>query len=206
MKRIYFVSNNLMSSLNVVYPQEISFYEIREKTMLSKRGDLSALKLLKMKDLESVERIYSSSYTSALMTSKYIAEDKNLNVFVDERLNERIVGDLGSNEYRFLKGMQEHDFNYKLNHGESIKDVHKRMTSFLKMLLERQEKSILVFTHNIALMSLCLSWCPKDYNAEDRLVLASDDEVLFDGFFHDLDLIEVCYDDSQKLKSIHRIL
>ena len=191
MKRIYFISNNLMSSLNVVYPQEISFYEIREKTMLSKRGDLSALKLLKMKDLESVERIYSSSYTSALMTSKYIAEDKNLKVFVDERLNERIVGDLGSNEYRFLKGMQEHDFNY---------------TSFLKMLLERQEKSILVFTHNIALMSLCLSWCPKDYNAEDRLVLASDDEVLFDGFFHDLDLIEVCYDDSQKLKSIHRIL
>ncbi len=205
MKRIYFISNNLMSSLNVVYPKDISLYEAREKTLLSKKGDLRALHLLKLKDLESVELIYSSSYVSALMTSKYLAEEKNLKVFVDERLNERIVGDLGSNEHRFLKGMQEHDFNYKLNNGESIKDVHQRMTSFFKMLLQRKENSIAVFTHNIALMSLCLNWCPKDYNAEDRLVLASDDDVLFDGFFHDLDLIEVCYDDSKRLESIHRI-
>lgn len=205
MKRIYFVSNNLMSSLTIKYPKEKTLNEIREKTMLSKKGDLKALKLLNLKDLEDVELIYSSSYVSALMTSKYIAEEKKLTVLVDERLNERVVGDLGSNEYRFLKGMQEHDFHYKLKDGESIQEVYKRMTSCFKMLLEKKENTILVFTHNIALMSLCLNWCPKDYNAEERLVLASEDEVLFDGVFHEMDVLEVVYN-NDRFDSIHRII
>lgn len=194
MKNIYIVSNNAMSKLKINYPKEISLYEIREKTMLSKIGDVKALNLLKLEELKDIEVIYSSSYVSALNTCKYIAEERNLNIIVDKRLNERVVGELGSNEYLYLKGMQEHDFNYKLKNGESILEVKKRMEEFFNDLIKSEENDILVVTHHVALMSLLLKWCSKDYNSEERLVLLYNDDTILDGTYQEMDMIKISYD------------
>lgn len=197
MKHLYFVSNNLMSKLKVVYPKETTFETVRKQTLLSNEGEELAKSLTQFEALQDIEIVYTSNYYSAINTGKYIAEEKNLDLIIDERLNERTVGDLGSNEFRYLKGMQEHDFNYKLKDGESLNDVQKRMEDFLLDMLLSAESNILVVTHNIALLSLLLKYCNKGYNLYDRLILDYHDEVIVDGVFHPLDVIEFVYDENK---------
>ena len=205
MKHLYFVSNNLMTKLRVVYPKHTTFKQLREQTVLSVEGEEKAKSLTHIKDLENIQMVYSSSYFSAINTGKYMAEEKNLDVIVDERLNERVVGDLGSNEFRYLKGMQEHDFNYKLENGESIYEVQKRMEDFLLDILLSPEKGILIVTHNIALLSLMAKYCNKGYNLYDRLILDYQEEVIFDGTFHPIDIIEFVFDEN-KCVGIRRVM
>ncbi len=205
MKHLYFVSNNLMTKLRVVYPKHTTFKQLREQTVLSVEGEEKAKSLTHIKDLENIQMVYSSSYFSAINTGKYMAEEKNLDVIVDERLNERVVGDLGSNEFRYLKGMQEHDFNYKLENGESIYEVQKRMEDFLLDILLSPEKDILIVTHNIALLSLMAKYCNKGYNLYDRLILDYQEEVIFDGTFHPIDIIEFVFDEN-KCVGIRRVM
>lgn len=205
MKHIYFVSNNRVSRANVIHSKETTFNEVREKTMLSVKGEEIAKALPKMKALEKVEVIYSSAYFCSLNTSKYFAEAKDLDIVIDSRLNERVVGELGCNEYRFLKGMQEHDFDYKLSNGESLNEVRKRMDAFLYDVILGTEKNVLVVTHNIALLSLLLKFCHKGYNLYDRLILDHHDEVIMDGVFHEMDLIEIVYDEG-KFVGVRRLV
>lgn len=197
MKHLYFVSNNLVSKINVVHPKTTTYKEAREMTMLSSKGEDNALNLLGLEVLDNIEIVYTSKYFCALDTGKYLAEQRKIDLIVDERLNERVVGELGSNEFRYLKGMQEHDFNFKLQDGESINDVQKRMEDFLLDILISPEKNILIITHNIALMSLLTKYCNKGYNLYDRLILDYYDEVIFDGTFHEMDLIEFVYDEDK---------
>lgn len=205
MKHIYFVSNNMVSRVNVIYPKTTTFNEVREKTMLSTQGEANAKSLSKLEKLNTVEVVYSSPYFCALDTGKYFAEAKNLDLIIDPRLNERTVGELGCNEYRFLKGMQEHNFTYKLPHGESINEVRNRMESFLHEIVLSTEKNVLVVTHNIALLSLLLKFCHQGYNLYDRLILDYHDDVIMDGIFHEMDLIEMVYDEG-KFVGVKRIL
>lgn len=204
MKTFYFISNNLVSNINVIYEKNTTFKEVREKTMLSSKGEDLAKKLSSLEILNNIDAIYSSHYFCAMNTSKYIAEKKDLDIYLDERLGERIVGELGSNEYRFLKGMQEHDFNYKLNNGESIKEVNLRIKSCIKEILENSYENVLIVSHNIALLSLFLDWCNKGFNLDDRLILDYQEEVIFDGIFREFDLLKVQFDDN-KVISIERL-
>lgn len=204
MKTLYFISNNLVSNVNVIYPKTTTFNEVREKTMLSSKGEESAKKIGSFKNLLSAEVIYSSHYFCAMDTSKYLASAKDLDIILDERLGERIVGELGCNEYRFLKGMQEHDFTYKLNEGESLQDVMNRMHSCIKDILNSDYENVIIVSHNIALLSLFIRWCNKGFNLDDRLILDFQEEVIFDGAFHELDFIQVDFENN-KLVSIKRL-
>ena len=205
MKHLYFVSNNLVSPISVIYPKQVTFKEAREQTLLSEKGEEIARTLPSMKMLEGIDAIYTSTYFSARNTAKYLAEERKLDLNIDERLNERVVGDLGTNEFRYLKGMQEHDFHFKLTDGESICDVQKRMEDFLLDVLLSPEKNILIVTHNIALLSLMTKFCNTGYNLYDHLILDYHDEVIFDGTFHEMDLIEFVYDED-KCVGFKRIL
>ena len=205
MQTIYFISNNMVSNVRVIFPKGVSFNKIREKTMLSLKGEVLAKSLSKLDFLKQSEVIYSSNYFGAMDTSKYIADANDLEIILDKRLGERIVGELGCNEYRFLKGMQEHDFNYKLKDCEAIKEVLERMISCVKNILENDYENIIVVTHNIALLSYFVSYCNQGFNLEDRLILDYHEEVIFDGTFHEVDLIKVEYDD-KKITSIERIM
>lgn len=202
MKHLYFVSNNLISSINII--NQNSKLSHKEK-MLSRKGEENARKLTTLKPLEKIEVIYASSYLSALETAKFIAEEKKLDIQVDNRLNERIEGDLGCNEPCFLKGMQEHNFNYKLPNGESIHEVMQRMNNFFEDILKSKDNNILIITHSLALLSLALKWCNTGFNLEDNLILDYQDEVIFDDANHELDLIEVTYND-KKFNNIKRLI
>lgn len=204
MKTLYFISNNLISPASVIYPKNTTFPEIREKTMLSTEGEDLAKKLVLRDDFSAIEAVYSSCYFGAMNTSKYLGEANEIEVFLDERLGERVVGELGGNEIRFLKGMQEHDFSYKLPNGESIQEVRERMKDCVKDILKSDYEEVAVVTHPIALLSLFTLWCNKGFSLEDRLILDYQDDILFDGSFQELDLIKVVFDENRVI-SIERL-
>ncbi len=204
MKKIYFLSNNLISRNCFVLPQKFNYNDLRMMSLLSNKGLDKSMALAK-KFFTNIDAIFSSLYFCAMESSRIIAEENDLDVEVDELLNERLVGELNGNEFRYLKGMQEHDFDYKLNNGESINEVKLRMTNFLNKILKDPAKNIVVVTHNTALISLCLNWCTPDYNLDDRLLLTFNDDVIFDGVYHDIDLIEMTFN-NQKLLEIRRVM
>ncbi len=204
MKTIYFISNNLLSKSNIIYDKDVAFDYVRENKPLSIKGEEEALKISNLDIFKDTEVIYSSSEESAINTSKYISEKNDLDIILDKDLGERKIGELCSNEYRYLKGMQEHDFTYKLEKGESIEIVKKRITRSIKDILKTDYENIVVISHNIALLSLFLNWCHASFNLNDELILEYKDKAIFDGITKDIDLIKVNFDD-MKIIDIERI-
>ena len=67
---------------------------INEKEILSVEGEEQAKKLSENDELKNLDIIWSSSYTRAKATAKYIANTNNLPINLDSNLNERKLGNL----------------------------------------------------------------------------------------------------------------
>ncbi len=67
---------------------------INEKEILSVEGEEQAKKLSENEELKNLDVIWSSSYTRAKATAKYIANANNLPFNLDNRLSERKLGNL----------------------------------------------------------------------------------------------------------------
>ena len=67
---------------------------INEKEILSVYGEEQSKKLSENTELKNIDVIWSSSYTRAKATAKYIANTNNLPINLDSNLNERKLGNL----------------------------------------------------------------------------------------------------------------
>ena len=100
--------------------------------------------------------------------------------------------------------LQENDFDYKLSGGESLNEVKRRMVRFLSSLLEKHcDKTIALFTHNVAITCLLSNWCTKGFNLDNRLILNYQDEAIIDGAWDGINIIELIFD-GKELVSIKR--
>lgn len=128
---------------------------INEKEILSVYGEEQSKELSKNIELNNISVIWSSSYTRAKATAKYIAEKNNLPINIDSNLNERKLGNLielgefmKDKKTRDPSQEQLLDRNFKTSDGESAEEVRKRMTNFFnKILREYEGKKIAVITH-----------------------------------------------------------
>jgi 2,3-bisphosphoglycerate-dependent phosphoglycerate mutase len=93
---------------------------INEKAILSVSGERLAEQLSKSPELQKIDAVYSSNYVRAMETAKYIAMENNTVINVDERLNERKIGDLSTMEGKEFHRLQVKDFDFKLSGGESL--------------------------------------------------------------------------------------
>ena len=123
---------------------------INEKEILSVQGEEKAKKLSQNKELQNIDIIWSSSYTRAKETAKYIANSNNLPINIDGNLNERKLGNL-KELGEFMKDKKTRDPSqeqlldrkFKTTDGESAEDTRKRMTKFFdKILKEYKGKNI----------------------------------------------------------------
>ena len=105
-----------------------------EKGFLSVSGEKRAEELSKREELQNIDAVYSSNYVRALGTAKYIALENNTIINVDERLNERKVGDIGNLEFLEFERLQKKDFDFKLSGGESFNQTQKRMIEVMKSI------------------------------------------------------------------------
>lgn len=60
-----------------------------EKIILSINGEQKAEELSNRNELQNIDAIWSSNYARAIGTAKYIAQNNNIQIFIDERFNER---------------------------------------------------------------------------------------------------------------------
>lgn len=203
MTTIYLISNNCFMNDKIIYKDYIDFDEKRKYQPLTINGEKIALTIAKRKKFQDIDAIYSSTFFSSINTAKYLVDKLNIDLIVDKRLDNRLVGNLTDSNIN-LRNLQEHDFDYKLVGGESLNDVKSRMIDIMKEILRNHEDSkVAVFTHNVPIISLLTVWCEKGFNYEEKLILNYNDNVIIDGLKNDYNVIELNYE-KEKLLSIKK--
>lgn len=160
------------------------FQMINEKEILSVQGEEEAKKLSENAELQSIDVIWSSNYTRAKATAKYIANKNNLQYNLDKRLCERNLGNL-EDLAKFMSDKETRDPSreqlafpkFKTRDGESANDTNKRMNEFMDEILEKyKEKRIAVISHGGAIKFYLLSYCKIneklnfEYNEKELLI------------------------------------
>lgn len=128
---------------------------INEKEILSVYGEEQSKRLSENTELNNVDVIWSSSYTRAKATAKYIANNNNLPINLDSNLSERKLGNL-KELGEFMKDKKKRDPSqeqlldrkFKTSDGESTEETNQRMTKFFDRILKEYEgKKIAVVSH-----------------------------------------------------------
>ena len=128
---------------------------INEKEILSVYGEEQSKRLSENMELNNIDVIWSSSYTRAKATAKYIANNNNVSINLDSNLNERRLGNLKElGEFMKDKNTKDPsqeqllDRKFKTSDGESAEDTKQRMTKFFDRILKEYEgKKIAVISH-----------------------------------------------------------
>ena len=128
---------------------------INEKEILSVQGEEQAKRLSENIELNNIDVIWSSSYTRAKATAKYVANINNLPINLDNHLSERKLGNLKElGEFMKDKNTRDPsqeqllDRKFKTSDGESAEDTRQRMTEFFDRILKEYEgKKIAVVSH-----------------------------------------------------------
>ena len=128
---------------------------INEKEILSIKGEEQSKKLSENTELQNLDVIWTSNYTRAKATAKYIANANNLPINLDNNLCERKLGNL-KELGEFMKNKKTRDpsqeqlldITFKTSDGESAKDTNYRMNKFFNKILQEYEgKNIAVISH-----------------------------------------------------------
>lgn len=202
MTTIYLINNTLtMNKLD--YPDE-TLEQKRKMRILSIEGEKESAKLINLSYLKNVNVIYSSPYVMTIGTAKYLAHELELEIEIKRELGERVLGAIGDKKIRMISEMQENDFTYKLAGGESLNDVKRRMTCFInKVKRIEKDKTIAMFTHNVAITSFLSEYCTKGFNLDNRLILNYHEDAIIDGAWDGINIIEVIFE-GEELISIKR--
>lgn len=195
---LYLVSNNMVLD-NIVYETDETVEEKRVNRPLSIEGEKSAVKLVKKIDANV---IYSSDYASALATAKYYAEYRNLIININSFLSDAKIGKLGNRNIKMLRFMQERDFDFKFNGGESLNEVCDRMNIAISRIIKKNiHRNVVIFTHKRAIMGYLLKYLDKGFNLDDRLILTFNDKVILDDIEKDIDIIKIDFD-KENIKNV----
>ena len=188
---LYLVSNNLVID-DIVYETDETLEEKRINRPLSIEGEKMAVKLVKK---IKANIVYSSSYASSIASAKYFASVKKCNIVINSFFNDLRVGDLGNRNIQMLRFMQERNFDFKFNRGESLSDVNKRMNIAIDRILKKNSnKNIVIFTQKSAITGYLLDKLEKGYNLDDRLILSFNDKVIIDDANQDVNIIKICFE------------
>ena len=147
---------------------------INEKEILSVEGEEQAKKLSGNEELKNLDIIWSSSYTRAKATAKYIANVNNLPINLDDNLSERKLGNLKElGEFMKDKNTRDPsqeqllDRTFRTSDGESAEQTRKRMNKFFdKILKEYEGKRIAVISHGGSIKFFLLNWCTVNENVK----------------------------------------
>jgi len=149
-----------------------------EKIILSIDGERKAQELSQKEELQQIDKIYTSHYTRAVATAKYIAHNNNIELNIDERLGERKLGvniedkmekykDTGVKKSINYTVDQLLDENLKCEDGESNKEVRERMVNCIFEIIQNNlQKRVAVVSHGAAIKYFIQHWCEYNYETD----------------------------------------
>lgn len=191
---VYFLRHSQYNRFNY-YDVDDTFLIKNERQILTCKGEKLANKVSDNEELKNIDVVFSSHYVRALSTAKYVASKNNIDINVSDKLGERIHGNVNE-DYEEFEKKQLLDFDYKVINGESLNDVKKRMSEYLKTILKIYEgKRICIVTHSACLIALFSAWCNKEYNCDEELMLSYQGNVIINGYSNDCDLYKVTFED-----------
>lgn len=203
MTTIYLINNTLTMN-NLDYPDD-TLEQRRQKRILSIEGEKESEELVNIDYLKRVNVIYSSPYVMAVGTAKYLARKLELETVITRELGERVLGAIGDKKIRMVSEMQENDFSYKLSGGESLNDAKRRMSCFINKIKRlEKDKTIAMFTHNVAITSYLSEYCTKGFNLDNRLILNYGEDAIIDGTWDGINIIELNFQDSELVNIIRK--
>lgn len=177
---------------------------LNEKIILSVSGEKKAEELSKNEEFKNLDAIYSSNYVRALETAKYFAYENNTIINVDERLNERKIGNMDNIDWKDFSRNQIKDHNYKLTGGESLNQTKKRMVEAIKnILMFESGNRVAVVSHSTAITCLLSAWCEYGLNYDDQIILSYNDRTIVDGSFTAPHVFKITFDGMNVLDVEH---
>lgn len=198
------ISFNLLNYID----EEKQQYE-NERLVLSENGERIAKKLSECEEMQKIDVVFSSHYIRAISTAKYVAERNNLKININKQFGERIHGvDKWDNLPSDFGEKQFNDWDYKLENGESLNEVSKRMYNGLIDVLEKYSgKNILIVSHGMAFTCLLSMFCELNFNnGPNRLPgLYFNDKLIFDGKWSYCKTFKLEFDSDNKLINIENI-
>ena len=182
-----------------------SFEDINKKYILSIEGEKKAYEYSKIKELRNINMVISSNYVRSIQTAKYIAAKNNLSIIVDNNFDERRFGVSDREKIPvdfFKKQFLNHE--YKLKNGESFEEVKARAIKGLAHIVKNNKgKKALIVTHASTISFLLSKWCSVEYSG--KYIIRYNDKTIINGF-KSPDLIEIKFNDKNKLESIRRVI
>ena len=177
-----------------------------EKYSLSIEGENIAKEKLSNPEFNNIDIIYSSNYVRAIQTAKYLSEKNNLNINLINDLGERKIGinsweELPENYER----IQLLDDNYKINNGESQKEVRERMyKTILEILDNNKNKRIAIISHGTAISFLLKKWV--NINIENnKMKYTYKGITILHNYLNYCETFKLEFDDNKKLINLSRI-
>lgn len=201
---IYLIRHSMQLRENGINNSFDDLQMINEKIILSVEGEEKAKTLSELDELQNIDIIYSSGYVRAKGTAKYIASKNNLDINIDNRLNERKLGNL--EELKKLGNKYNHTFteeqlldsNLKNIDGENMIEVNKRMSSFMDEIINNyKDKRIVIVSHGASMRFYLMNYC----------ILNKDIKLEYNGNILDFSspcIIKLTFDNN-KLRNIENI-
>lgn len=179
-----------------------SFQLENEKYILSVEGERKAKKYSKLDELKDIDYLVTSNYVRAMSTAKYIAHFNQIPMHIDDDFNERKFGvdDVRKIPQDFFKRQIE-DEDYKLENGESRKEVKKRMIHGLaKVMKKNKDKRVVIVSHASSIAFLLTKWCKVEMK-NSKYVISHKGKEIINGF-DSPELLKLEFDDKYKLVNI----
>ena len=143
--------------------------DLNESICLSPKGKMQAKKLSEIEQLQNLNQVWSSNYTRAIDTAKFIANKNNKEIIIEPNLGERKLGDLeklkllGRTKNRSYTQEQLLDENLKNEGGESHKEVKERIYNVTVDILNKNKgNTCAIISHGAAIKFLLMNWCTLD--------------------------------------------
>ncbi len=171
------------TELIMVRHAKVEYTPDDKERALSKEGEEQrndVFNILKSKDIDV---IYSSPYKRAIDTIKSYAEHKKFEIQIVDDLRERRVSDCFIDDFDTFALKQWNNFDYKLNHGESLREVQDRgIKAIEEIIRDNKGKTIIVGTHG-TFLGVLLNYYEKkcDYHFWKSLEMPAIISIILDS-------------------------
>ena len=208
MKTIYLVRHSVPYK-NISYKNSsLDDYTKNILTPLSSEGEKIAKKMTDKYFSNNINHLYSSEYSRAINTAKYIAEANNIAINIFSNFNERKLGNTKNIKEDFwLKQLKNEDI--KTPNGESQKEVRTRMLKGIKIVLNSMidNESAVIISHATATTFLLMNWCELiDAFLEDKKRhLKYKNKTIINDSFKTPEIFKLTFTSKNKIIEITRI-
>lgn len=133
---------------------------------LSEKGIEDTRRVTKALIDKNITSIYSSPFKRAVDTIKDFAENTGLEIKTDDNFCERKVG-AWVEDFKAFSLKQWEDFDFKLDGGESLRQVQERnIAALFEVIKKNHGKSIAIATHGTALSTI-INYFNPDFGHAD---------------------------------------